>query len=122
MKEFNDWILESQLVNESFTSGQTVLKLKAALAARGHDVAKHIDRGEHGQHVIYHHDAAKGDRYKTIVKGDTTTSRPARPNEATHFAPKVDASIAAPKKPVKAPEKKPEVKKPAPVKKPEAKK
>lgn len=76
---------EFTILNEGNTSAQTVQKIKANLKNSGQILVKHKDGGEHGEHVIFHA-TSSGDRYKTVVKGDTTISRPARSNEATHFA------------------------------------
>lgn len=89
MENFDKWLTESRLV-ESATSAQTVTRLKNNLTKSGHELNKHINRGEHGIHVIYH-STKGGDRYRSTVKGDTITTRPARAMEATHFAAKPGA-------------------------------
>lgn len=83
MENYQAWISHKRL-DESATSAQTILKLNASLKERGHTVNKQIGSGEHAIHTVFH-SLPSGERYKTMVKGDVTTSRPARPSEAVHF-------------------------------------
>lgn len=79
-----------QFLLEGCTTAQTVQKMKASFKQRGHEVNKHKDGGENGVHVLYH-STSTGDRYKSVVKGDTVTTRPARAGEAVHFTKKPSA-------------------------------